>query len=277
MSKHFLFWLLLCFPSIALAGNGTSNPNNVNGSIHGSGGPMAIGATITGATAGSIPYVGTAGVLAQDNANFNWNDSTQVLTVGTPVFTTGIASSQFTGSVAGGTYQMVMQNSNSAAGSSTDFIAGGSDMTNTAHYLDMGKNGPNGGAQPFPTADDSYQYTVDANMWFGAYTQIGFAVGTGIATATPSTDLSITATAVTLGVPLQFPAARYGTFVCTGAGTITITNSNMLATSNVVISMNAAGGTITTPPAMKTVTGGTGFTVLCGVTDTSTYNYLIMN
>ena len=72
-------------------------------------------------------------------------------------------------------------------------------------------------------------------------------------------------------------AARTGTFVCTAGGTITISNTNEIATSDVHISLNAAGGTITTPPAMKTVTAGTGFTVLCGATDTSTYNYSILN
>ena len=92
----------------------------------------------------------------------------------------------------------------------------------------------------------------------------------GIGTATPQTTLDVNGS-------YGFPAGRKGTFVCTGAGTITITNSNMLATSNVIISMNAQGGTITTPPAMKTVTAGTGFTVLCGATDTSTYNYVILN
>ena len=80
-----------------------------------------------------------------------------------------------------------------------------------------------------------------------------------------------------IGGTITLPAARVGTFVCTGAGTITITNANMAATSNVTISMNAQGGTITTPPAMKTATAGTGFTVLCGATDTSTYNYVILN
>jgi hypothetical protein len=45
----------------------------------------------------------------------------------------------------------------------------------------------------------------------------------------------------------------------------------------VVISLNSAGGTISTAPAMKTVTAGTGFTVLCGAADTSTYNYDILN
>lgn len=76
---------------------------------------------------------------------------------------------------------------------------------------------------------------------------------------------------------VQTPAARNGTFVCTAGGTITISNTNQAATSNVVISLNVAGGTITTPPAMKTVTAGTGFTVLCGASDTSTYNYNILN
>jgi hypothetical protein len=76
---------------------------------------------------------------------------------------------------------------------------------------------------------------------------------------------------------LQLVAARKGTFICTAAGTITISNTNELATSDVVISLNAQGGTISTPPAMKTVTGGTGFTVLCGAADTSTYNYDILN
>jgi len=72
-------------------------------------------------------------------------------------------------------------------------------------------------------------------------------------------------------------SGRRGTFVCTGAGTITITNSNAAAASMITISMNTAGGTITTPPAMKTPGNGTNFTVLCGATDTSTYNYWIWN
>jgi hypothetical protein len=76
---------------------------------------------------------------------------------------------------------------------------------------------------------------------------------------------------------LHVIAARKGTFVCTAAGTITISNTNELLTSDVIISLNTAGGTISTSPAMKTVTSGTGFTVLCGAADTSTYNYSILN
>lgn len=48
----------------------------------GSGG-MAIGGSITSATAGSVLFAGTAGVLAQDNANFFWDDTNNRLGVGT--------------------------------------------------------------------------------------------------------------------------------------------------------------------------------------------------
>ena len=101
-------------------------------------------------------------------------------------------------------------------------------------------------------------------------------VGIGVALGTcPSSALQVVGTVSATG--LNITGARKGTFVCTNAGTITISNANELITSDVIISMNTAGGTITTPPAMKTVTSGTGFTVLCGATDTSTYNYDILN
>jgi hypothetical protein len=72
-------------------------------------------------------------------------------------------------------------------------------------------------------------------------------------------------------------AARKGTFTCTGGGAITVSNTNETATSDVVISLNTARGTISTQPAMKTVTSGSGFTALCGAADKSTYNYDILN
>lgn len=83
-------------------------------------------------------------------------------------------------------------------------------------------------------------------------------------------------TAIKTVVLKQGANGSVGTFICTGAGTITISNTNFATSDTVVISMAVAGGTITTPPAFKTVTGATGFTVLCGATDTSTYNYAII-
>jgi hypothetical protein len=72
-------------------------------------------------------------------------------------------------------------------------------------------------------------------------------------------------------------SARRGTFTCTAGGTISVSNTNGLITSDVTISLNTPGGTISTAPAMKTTTAGTGFTVLCGAADSSVYNYAIWN
>jgi hypothetical protein len=48
-----------------------------------SGAGMAIGGAITGATAGSALFAGTGGVLAQDNANFFWDNTNKRLGIGT--------------------------------------------------------------------------------------------------------------------------------------------------------------------------------------------------
>jgi hypothetical protein len=46
------------------------------------GSSLAIGTAITSATAGSVLFVGAAGVLAQDNANFFWDDTNNRLGLG---------------------------------------------------------------------------------------------------------------------------------------------------------------------------------------------------
>lgn len=56
--------------------------SRANGTTTGLGG-TAIGSTITGATTGSIFFAGTSSVLAQDNANLFWADSTNRLGIGT--------------------------------------------------------------------------------------------------------------------------------------------------------------------------------------------------
>ena len=49
----------------------------------GGGGSMAIGGSITSATAGSVLYAGASGVLAQDNATFFWDSTNKRLGIGT--------------------------------------------------------------------------------------------------------------------------------------------------------------------------------------------------
>lgn len=56
---------------------------NPDGSNLSGGGGSAIGGTITGATQGSVLFVGPSGVLAQDNANLFWDDAKNNLGIGT--------------------------------------------------------------------------------------------------------------------------------------------------------------------------------------------------
>jgi len=52
-------------------------------SSSGGGGGMAIGGSITSATAGSVLFAGASGVLAQNNANFFWDNTNSRLGIGT--------------------------------------------------------------------------------------------------------------------------------------------------------------------------------------------------
>jgi hypothetical protein len=70
--------------------------------------------------------------------------------------------------------------------------------------------------------------------------------------------------------------AHKGTFTCSAGGTISISDTAVLNTSDIPITLNTLGGTVTTVPAINGLTTGTGFTVLCGGSDTSVYNYAIM-
>jgi hypothetical protein len=48
-----------------------------------SGESLRIGSKILGGTEGSVLFIGPNGVLAEDNANFFWEDATNTLRIGT--------------------------------------------------------------------------------------------------------------------------------------------------------------------------------------------------
>lgn len=68
--------------------------------------------------------------------------------------------------------------------------------------------------------------------------------------------------------------ANGGTFTC-AAGAATVANTHVTANSIVLSSLKTVGGTVAAH-FIATITAGTGFTVTCGGSDTSTYNYLIL-
>jgi hypothetical protein len=65
-----------------------------------------------------------------------------------------------------------------------------------------------------------------------------------------------------------------GTFTC-GSSTATITNTNVDAGSLILFTLKTVGGTVAAP-FVATITPGTGATITCGGSDTSTYNYVII-
>jgi hypothetical protein len=72
----------LTLTTTGTSGAATLIGNTLNIPQYGGGG-MAIGGSITSATAGSVLFAGTSGVLQQDNANFFWDDTNNRLGIGT--------------------------------------------------------------------------------------------------------------------------------------------------------------------------------------------------
>jgi len=110
---------------------------------------------------------------------------------------------------------------------------------------------------------------LGANSTVGASHQV--VIGASTITST------ILQGAVQINGTINVATARKGTFVCTSGGSIVVSNANYLATSDVVITNNSPGGTVSWAPNIKASTPGTSFTVICATSDTSTYNYDILN
>ncbi len=97
--------------------------------------------------------------------------------------------------------------------------------------------------------------------------------GTGNLSVTGGISIGTAAKTVTLK---QGANGSVGTFICTSGGAITVTNSFVQITDAIIISLNAAGGTVSTAPAINAITASTSFVAKCATNDTSTYNYAII-
>lgn len=73
------------------------------------------------------------------------------------------------------------------------------------------------------------------------------------------------------------PNAVSGTFTANGASAVTVADTRVTASSSIIVTLKTVGGTVGAIPAIKTITAGTGFTIAGTASDTSDYNYLIIN
>lgn len=76
-----------------------------------------------------------------------------------------------------------------------------------------------------------------------------------------------------LGLPSGFHA---GTVTVNGATPVPVTDTNVTASSVIVMTLKTVGGTVGALPTVPTITVATGFTVKATAGDTSVYNYLII-
>lgn len=81
----------------------------------------------------------------------------------------------------------------------------------------------------------------------------------------------------TLGGMNRIFKGRTGTFTCNGTNAVTVANKLVTPNSAIVITLKTVGGTVGAIPSIKTITPGTGFTVSGTASDTSVYNYTILD
>lgn len=69
---------------------------------------------------------------------------------------------------------------------------------------------------------------------------------------------------------------KTGTITATGTTPVTVSNTSITADSGIFFTLKTVGGTVGAYPTIKTITPSTGFTVTCTASDTSVYNYHII-
>jgi len=174
------------------------------------------------------------------------------------------------------TYQsstdLALINPGNLVASSAIFIAGSNQAGGTNEPFDVGIGFSSFGNGAASTADirtyDSSTYALEIN---------GTHSGGAILTASGAGTIKSVDGFNTSAGTLTISGGYRGTFTLV-AGAATISNANVTASSVIIITMHTPGGTIGLyEPMVATKTAGTGFTVATLATDTSTYDYVIIN
>lgn len=267
------------------AGTGSLRPQYVVFFNSSSDNSIVIGdSDFCGATLGALGFNATPTNLSVSNVNCAFPLSIQgeydltgelvmqpLATSPTPVITTAGTAGAITW-----TYKTVACTSTgycSAAGTGGTTTTGNATLTTTNYNIITIP--PITGAAFYKVYRTAHGTTPSTNGLIGTVTPSQYS-GTIFLNDTALAGDSATATAINNTGAITPPSNRKGTFVCTAGGSITVANSTVLAASDILITLSAAGGTVA-PPTVKSKSVGVNFIALCGGSDTSTYNYTILN
>ncbi len=248
-----------------------TDPSNPVISSTGSGGSIAIGDSITSATAGSILFAGASGVLAQDNSNFFYDDTNNRLGLLTSAPThsltlastsTGIAlyntSDKTTNyerlvtSVSTNIFNILTQYGGSAASRQLNIgLAGTAGSSTPSRYLGIGGGSATVGRFAFYDTTSSAQAFISTNLSNSASSGQSTTVlinPTFTQTGTASyTALLVNPTEITLGngtkslLSLQVGSVERFGVLNTGATTITGTPGSSTAYTGLLIQNTSSG------------------------------------
>lgn len=192
-------------------------------------GGIAIGDTITGATAGSVLFAGALGVLAQDNTNFFWDDAANNLIIKNTL-TLGDASAS--------NGQLVLRNS---ANAFTTTIQTG--VTGASYTLTL------------PTTDGAANEFLQTN-------------GSGVLTwAAAGNGITIGTTTITSGTTTRIlydNAGVVGEYTLTGSGTVVAMQTSPTFVTDIT-TPSIIGGTAVGSQVIIKPTTGVGTSTVAGI------------
>lgn len=125
-----------------------------------------------------------------------------------------------------------------------------------------------------------YQNNTDSPATIGGGTGVtvsGITVVPAHTTARYLVTYTAANTVTMVGLSKSLPSTTSGTFTNNGTSTVTTADPNVTANSAIVITLKTVGGTVGAIPHLLTITPGTGFATVGTASDTSVYNYLIIN
>ncbi len=233
----------------------------------------SIGGTITGGTANSVLFVNPTGIIAQDNTNLNFNNTTKLLTIGghvlvegvtstgatgtgkfvfdtTPTFTTNITSPLVIGGTAVGSSLSLQSTSGVGTTDFINFLVGNNGATEAARFTDAGLFGINN-TSPVGTIDIIGHNAASSSGTSGLTAELFFNGTGGTGGTTTSAGANITGGSgggftLTTGTGGLAPnATNIATGGSGGAFTVLSGNGSQSGNSTATSARGGAGGQMT--------------------------------